>query len=336
MRTLKVLLVILVLQACLFSQENRQISYGSIDDSEIWITVNPDNNDILLATWNNYNYEMVKPGYNFSFDGGDSWPDTYINEEDYIHHPYLSHSQHGPNNYGFDPSCGFDLSGRTYYCFITSPWYYNPPEPTYERFFGSVIMAYTDNYEDWQFTEIHEGTGSPEVGTGDDKCLMAIDTTTSPNYIYVAWTDRSSGSSRSIKFMRSIDRGQSFDDLQDLHTINGQGSFLSTSLAPVREEFFVEERSGPLIQGPMPVIDPTTGDLYVFWSNLWDDAGGVDLRVYYRKSTDKGENFGPLTYINHWTGRGLWNSGIGSLHSPSIPSVAICPINGNIYIAIPV
>ena len=133
---------------------------------ETAITVDPNDPDHLMATWNDFSISSppYRPGYAFSTDGGKTWSTDTFDDE------------------GFDPSCGIDNSGRAYYTYVNS---------------GAVQISYTtDDGDNW----IHQQVSSSSQN--QDKPYMAVDTTggTYDGRLYVAWVDFLSSNNNIVFF----------------------------------------------------------------------------------------------------------------------------------------
>lgn len=105
----------------------------------------------------------------------------------------------------------------------------------------------------------------------------------SGNNVYVAWSDHAIGGG-DILFRRSVDGGSNFGITQDLSSSTGHSA--------------------------CPKIAVTESNVYVVWNEQGSDIGTFD--VFFRKSSNGGETFGPIKNISH-------NSGDSSF--PSIASL---------------
>ncbi len=151
------LLLITILTINLHAQvQIDSITWGALDQHETAIAVSPINPKFIIATWNDFRTNIrSKPGYAISSDGGITWfvksivPDISLNL-----------------TYGFDPSCGFDRYGNTYYCYNT---YRNDNGGR-----GPVYLSKSNNYgQTWQ----NHILVSVNYEYNQDKPYMAVDNT---------------------------------------------------------------------------------------------------------------------------------------------------------------
>ena len=91
----------------------------------------------------------------------------------------------------------------------------------------------------------------------------------SGNNVFVAWSDHNIGGG-DILFRKSADGGKNFGITQDLSASTDSSS--------------------------CPKITVSDSNLYIVW-NEGSDSGTYD--VYFRKSSDAGENFGPIKNLSH-------------------------------------
>ncbi|MCL5267673.1 MAG: T9SS type A sorting domain-containing protein [Bacteroidetes bacterium] len=280
----------LILQASANCQSltNVTIDGGSGDQSETSVAIDPNNSNVLMATWNDFsNGSYSQPGYAFSTDGGNTW----------IHQNLLTQGLNsGGYDGGFDPSCAIDASGREYYTFV------NQYENTNE---GSVKIEYTtDNGATW--------SGAIQVSshtTGQDKPYMTVDNTNSVHSgnIYVAWTDLSASGESIIRLARSSDQGATW--------LNYHVQEVLTS-------------SWPLATFAEPAVGPD-GTLYVAYYVGSNSDGSAQIRV--AKSTDGGQSFPVISTVQSING--LYQDNIGHLRVSSIPTIAVDPTTGYVYVA---
>ncbi len=126
------------------------------DQHETAIAVSPINPKYMIATWNDFQSNIrSQAGYAISSDGGLNWfkidTITGINR-----HPF---------RFGFDPSCGFDRYGNTYYCYNT---YRNDNGGR-----GPVYISKSPDYGiNWQHILV-----SVNYEYNQDKPYMAVDNT---------------------------------------------------------------------------------------------------------------------------------------------------------------
>ncbi len=148
------------------------ITWGALDQHETSIAVSPINPKYVIATWNDFRSNIKsEPGYAISSDGGHTWFKKSIMEN-------ISDNL----TYGFDPSCGFDRYGNTFYCYNT---YWNDPQNNYPK--GPVYISKSANYgTSWQHILVSEN-----YMYNQDKPYMAVDNTGGDydGRVYVVWKD---------------------------------------------------------------------------------------------------------------------------------------------------
>ncbi len=182
MNTLKnIFTVFTLLSMVIYAQPTNVAVTTSGNQRETAITVDPNNPDHLMATWNNFYpppyYEgyPYSPGWGFSTDGGNTWSIGNIDIQ------------------GFDPSCAIDDSGRAYYTHIQN---------------GVVSIDYTtDDGHHWTYHPVSYSTSY------QDKPYMAVDNTggTYDGRLYVAWNGNDPNS-YAIKFAYSDNQGVSWSE----------------------------------------------------------------------------------------------------------------------------
>jgi len=145
-----------------------------------------------------------------------------------------------------------------------------------------------------------------------DKELIAV----GPNpaggqdIIHISYTEFTISGAAAIVYARSLDGGVTW---QDFNTLNPGGSS----------------------QGSIPVADPSTGDVYVFYQ---DFAAGT-IKVF--KNTNGGApgfwqggvDVSPLNFagtFNAFCGRPVWN---GDHRINQFPTAGVNPVNGDVYVA---
>ncbi len=136
----------------------------------------------------------------------------------------------------------------------------------------------------------------------DDKPYMAVDNTGIPGKdgrIYVTWYEPNT---HHIKFAFSSDTANTFSSAQQLDVNGGYGA--------------------------MPAVAPN-GDLYVVWKEVHN---GYNASFYkLRRSTDGGVNFdASIRLVATYTDSVV---SIGVVHIDNLPSIAINPMNNDIYVA---
>lgn len=208
-------------------------------------------------------------------------------------------------SYGIDPSVGFDNYGNALYTFLAT---------------GVIMLRTTNLGLNWDDPIL---IGS--LSGIDDKPYMAIDNTGGQydGNIYVSWVHVVfAGLGYEVAFRRSTDHGTSFDSLRLLDQVSSSGGI------PVR--FMPDEQDQealPFVQAPMPAVGPN-GELYVVWMHVNSFA---TEDAYYKlvKSTDGGENFTQMESSPPFT---WYRKEIGGLDIANIPSLAVDPVTGYVYL----
>lgn len=265
MRKIYFTIVILLFTFCSFAQfTNIRISNSIYRQTEPIITVNPLNQNILLAAWNDWrpieNNIYSKPGYAFSTNSGQSWIDAIELPPGFTN--------------GYDPSVAFDKYGNAFYCYIAAQQPYA---------LGRVFVSKTTNFGDpWIRIPISSSSEN------QDKCWLTVDNTGGEydGRLYVAWTDFQTGSK--IKFSYSTDHGSNFtQEITLAQTTEFLGPWTFYDLNRMEE---VE----PSVLGAIPVI-AANGDIYVTW--IYGDPSKCEGTIYIRRSTDGGNTFGQLLTV---------------------------------------
>ena len=166
--------------ACGQQFTNVVLTANPSEQSETGITINPQNNNNLIAVWNDFRSNTFsQPGYAYSTDAGNTWHDNVI-------------SSTGGYLYGFDPSISFDRNGNAFYCYVASQGNLGP----------IYISKSSDNGVTWLSSNQHQVSS---LSIKQDKPYITIDNSGGQydGRIYVSWTDFSNGSA--IKVAYSVD-----------------------------------------------------------------------------------------------------------------------------------
>ncbi len=287
-----------------YQPTNIPVDTYSGDQSETAISVDPNNSNHLMATWNDFNNGTYsKPGFAFSTDGGNSWSVGVIDSSSTALH------------YGVDPSCAFDRYGNAYYTYIATT---SGVSPTI-----IYISKTTNNGPPWTASQVSTGL------TNEDKPYMAVDNTggSYDGRLYVAWTDFTSGSA--IRFAYSTNQGSTWsapNTFQSYSNIPGAAAHYS-SLRVTESPGSV---SGTTVQFATPAVGPD-GTVYVtFLSTTGGTGSSGTIKIV--KSTDGGSTFTQPSAVANTTVVFGWNL-VGALRVSTIPTVAVDPSSGNVYVA---
>ena len=274
---------------------NVRITSNNQDQSEVTIAIDPSDSNHLISAWNDFRSNLFEPGYAFSTNSGNNWSDNIL-------------PNHGGYNYGFDPSLAIDNNGNVFYCYIGSSGSLGPV----------FVSKTTNNGSSWSHTQVSS------ANSDQDKPFMAVDNTggTYDGRIYVSWTDFSGGNTK-IKFSYSSNHGNTFSPEITLGTQIGDPG-PNAYLKPINTT--PGNPTSVFVQGSMPAVGPN-GEVYVVWMDV--NTNGVSY-FKIRKSTDGGASFGSTQTVTSfdWK-RQQW----GSLDHLNLPSLAVDPSNGYVYVA---
>lgn len=183
---------------------NIQVFPSSNPQSEIHISINKTNPQILLLSSNTFPVTNSWQGAYWSTNGGITW----------------AGSDGLPNNAPGrgDPSTAFDASGHGYIATMTPVPNDINAAPT-----GYSIQRTVNNIGNWSGQV--QATGNFSF---DKEMICADDVPTSPfvNYLYCAWM----GGNNIVQFNRSIDQGVNFSNPTNLNNHWGQGANVQTGL----------------------------------------------------------------------------------------------------------
>ena len=284
---------------------NISVDNNSGDQSETAVTVDINNSNHLMTTWNDFsNGTFTKPGFGFSTDGGKSWATGTIS-------PSIG--------YGFDPSCAIDRNGNEYYTYgaTSSPGSLGP----------IYLSVSTDNGANWATHQVSTSTSQ------QDKPYMTVDNTggTYDGRLYAAWTDFSSGTA--IRFAYSTNQGSSWTQTQQALTSYANSPGNGAIRMPESINQGNQVLSGSFVQDAVPAVGPD-GTIYVAY--LYASGGtGSSGTIYVEKSTNGGQSFNTpvvaasITVVFSNNG----SDEIGSMRVSSYPTIAVDPSSGNIYVA---
>lgn len=229
---------------------NRPVEDEGHEQSECSITLNPLDKRIQFVTWNDHRDGVVKPGYAFSIDLGETWAKRVLNIG---------------NLRGFDPSGAINRNGTYFYCCAAiegNRW--------------DIFVSHTDtpsNHNNWSNSVLSDPSGF----NINDKPFMAIDNrgVQNPGNLYVAWISANDiyFSTSQVWFSRSTNGGDTWDRISqplDSENQSAYGEPNRTTYPEVSEEtnedgdkeFTVTE----YLHYPMPAVAPN-GDVYVVWAH---------------------------------------------------------------------
>lgn len=197
---------------------------------------------------------------------------------------------------GFDPSCAIDNAGRDYFAFVH--------QDGTQSNLGQIYIEYTtDNGSNWNGPFDVSGTLNTE-----DKPYMAIDNSgdSTNGRTYVAWRDTySNGNTTYLAFP---------SNQSDLNA-----PWIRTAVsATYNNEVEI---------GAVPAVGPD-GIVYVVDDS---DANNATSYINVAMSKNSGNSF-PFNYTGEGF-PGLFNQQIGHLRVTSLPTIAVDPSNGEVYVA---
>ena len=161
---------------------------------------------------------------------------------------------------------------------------------------------------------------------------MAVDNS-GGNYdghIYVSWTDFSVGNAQQIRFAYSTDHGQTFSNYTILAQATGASEEEYVKLMPESEPPEIPDNfQSNFVQGSVPVVGPN-GEVYVVWLHRISSSTGY---IKLRKSTNGGQSFGSTINVTPSGFEPVWVYLHGSADARTMPTIAVDPTNGYVYIA---
>jgi hypothetical protein len=168
---------------------------GEIQNEE-QVVVNPLDPDNVVACWRDFRLGYRRVGVGYSFDGGLSWTDYLVDEENYPWHS--------------DPGLTVDRFGNFYLVILS---YVDTSNPN-----GLYVLKSTDGGMSWS-EPVEVINQVPNVF--EDKELIACDRSMGPHdgNLYVAWT-RFSWTTE-ILCARSLDLEDGFEDPVEVSDANG-------------------------------------------------------------------------------------------------------------------
>jgi hypothetical protein len=295
-------IVLLLAIASVYAQfPNVRVTSNTYDQSETAIAVSPLNGNYLIGTWNDFRSGVFsQAGYAVSLNGGYTWTEGIVrapgNLTSYI--------------YGFDPSVAIDRDGKMFYCYIAASGI---------SLGGTFVARSTDQGSTWDTVKQVSLTLSNQ-----DKPFMAVDNTggTYDGRIYVSWTDFSSGSA--IKLAYSSDHGLTYSTpviISSQSANPGSYPYMKPTDGPPGAQTTV------FVQGSMPAVG-ANGEVYIVYMDVNYGYNSATMKV--RKSTNGGATFGSAVSAATFT----WQrTPLGKLDILNLPSIAVSPTNGYVYIA---
>jgi hypothetical protein len=236
---------------------NVDASHECGSQSETFIAINPMQSKNVIAGSNEIQRLPMRAMY--STNGGSSFTGVDL--------PLPPPSTNNGFDFGSDPGIAFDANGNAYYSYIVV-------------FFGAgggingtemAVAHSTDGGKDWTATFFAPQTGS---GQFNDKPMITVDKTRSPNRVYVTW-DNATGNSSSEK---------NGNDVVISHSDDGGATFSD----PVSVSGPFTGKTGGI--GADPYVT-SNGTLHVAWQ---DYAHG---QISDTSSTDGGVTFSPPTKV---------------------------------------
>jgi hypothetical protein len=291
--------------------------------NETSISVNPNNSQDLVATYNDYRRGDGTCGTSFSRDGGQSWTDSTLPNGFVRGGPYGDVAREYFQASG-DPSTAWDTKGNAYFdCMMFDrgqPTSNNPDE-------SSGIFLFRSTHNDgasWNFPGRAVATEYTTSNSGLpllDKPYMTIDDHANSPYkdrIYVTWTLFGTDGSARIYEAHSSDYGETFSAPVLVTQTSTLCPFGATGANQCDENTFSDPFTAP------------DGTLYVVYQNFNNSTSGLhgdqDLappsgngqvhaqaqatsapgevenynNILISKSTDGGNSFGPPTLVSRF------------------------------------
>lgn len=276
------------------------------DQDETSIAVDPTNPLHLMSVWNETQPGMdTKPGYGFSTDGGTTWQTGILTADNGGLPPLYA--------LGFDPSCAIDKLGNAFFLFdgaVTGG--------------GNVVLSRTTNNGQTLTSRLLTQTFN------EDKPYLAVDNN---NKIYVSWTDelKYTDSTRySIYVAYSSSHGDTFSSPYLIATaLNVTPGAPPITFSPLDLN---QTASYPIVHAAIPAIDQN-GNVYVVWLDM---AGATNVKIKIRKSTNGGASYAVAVDVTPNPIHLALKFGVGAggiFRASSLPTIAIDPTNGYIYVA---
>jgi hypothetical protein len=240
---------------------------NTLNQDETAISVHPEADTLLFATWNAQidTGTGMRVGYSFSTNGGITWktPDIL---------PPLTW-QGVSQMRGGDPSCAFDDSIYAYCCFIA----YNREMSATPDTHVVYVARTSDLGDNWDFYPVTDTTNYEYKG--NDRPYMTVDNTDDTTTIYVTWMQRfnyAPSYDYYIKVSNSSDFGESWSE-------------------PLVLEH-VEQEDHLQVCQPRPAIG-IDGTLYIIWGVQDKEPDPMTVEYKITKSTDGGDSFFDTTSV---------------------------------------
>jgi hypothetical protein len=230
--------------------------------SEVSITLNPDNPSMLVAGSNEV-FRNPMRGY-FSSDGGSSWGAVDL--------PLPPPTSTNGNDFGSDPGVAFDTQGNVYYSYIVV---FTNRSVTGIQGTELAVAKSFDGGRTWpQVTYFNFNNGSSKF---NDKPMIAVDTNPASRFrdrVYVAWD------------IGAANNGKSSANNALVVASSSDGGLTFTAPAVLSGS-----ASGPsAVIAADPFIGPN-GELYVAWNDF------QRTRLLLNSSRDGGTTFGQPVVI---------------------------------------
>lgn len=152
---------------------------------------------------------------------------------------------------------------------------------------------------------------------------MEISGTNGFNNIYIGWDDRGGGI-YDVSYKRSIDSGRSFENTMQINSNNNHDA-INLGIAASRSDVYFIWRQGPPFSSDIfyrkspdggrtlgPIIDlsqnngdSTLADIVASGNNVyvvWQDRTPGNYDIFYRRSTNNGDNFEDIINVSHNSG----------------------------------
>ncbi len=267
LRVISLLGLLLTLPPYLEAQfTNMAIATDIYDQCEVAIAANPTNEKTQMMVFANFkDPSLVVPDYAFSTNMGATWTRGSISQSQF------------PSGYSrglVDPSCGFNRSGRAFYCYglLTSVQF-----PFADTTRWDIFVAYSDNQgASWTQKKLSGGLGLKK----NDKPWMVVDNTGGPRdgWIYVSWTAASDAHATlsQIMFTYSSDGGNTWPYLDTLAVQNGPAANAPITLSQDSVKLPMNTAAAHYVQFSMPTVG-RNDSVYVIWADAYDQ---INPRLY--------------------------------------------------------
>ncbi len=274
---------------------NVVVDGSSGDRSETSIAVDPNNPQLLMATWNEFaSGTVAKPGWAFSTDGGTNWAEGTIATSD---------------NGGFDPSCAVGSNGNEYYSYVDWSGTGN---------YGPVDVSVSTNHgQSWSTYR------ASAYSADHDKPYLTVDNTsgTDSGNVYVVYRST---------YLYDNNSAYTYLNCATLPKGDVNSTWSHSTVAKVD---VATNNSGNYMNFADPAVGPN-GTVYVAYYVGTIGVHGTPTNgvaeICVAKSSNGGSNF---TLVKSFSINGAYQDALGYIRVSSIPTMVVDPTNGNVYLA---